>query len=158
MPRSPASETSRSNPSIVPRSGCTAQKSVTSYPQSALGETVTGLSHTPSTPSQVEVVQVLDDAPDVPVAVTVGVGEGPGVDLVEDAALPPRPCPGGGACLRPRRRFAHPGGSFCHCCLTIQQTPWGMPFLGISHAVVGGELLWSVTTRYWVGPANLSGP
>jgi hypothetical protein len=45
-------------------------------------------------PERGEMVEVGDDAGQVPYAVTVGVGEAARVDLVDDRRGPPRPLPG----------------------------------------------------------------
>ena len=73
----------------------------------------------PVHPQPLQVVEVVDDATQVTGAVAVGVGEGAGVDLIEDTGPPPRPPLRGGpgavvlGHVRTRRRGAKdscPGG------------------------------------------------
>ena len=99
-----------------------------------------------------EMVEVVDDPLDVSRPVTVAVGEGAGVDLIEDGALPPR--------LGPVVHFGvvhvgvvHVWGrGFQFCSKTQHTTSGGNGAFGVLHWLDGGLLVCSLTTRYWVGP------
>ena len=91
---------------------------------------------------------MVDDPGRSPAAVAVRVGERARIDLVEDAGLPPR-----GRRVQAWSKPGHqPVGNGCQWFTTTQHTPWGMWFIGNLHWVDGGELVCSLTTRYWVGP------
>ena len=104
-------------------------------------------------------VELVDDALEVADPVAVRIGERPRVDLVEDGGLPPRHVglevdrqPAAESVTRRQGRG----------CQSFTDDPahalGGMWFIGNLHWLDGGELVCSRTTRYSVGPENLSGP
>ena len=79
-----------------------------------------------------EMVEVVDDPPDVPGAVGVRVGERAGIDLIEDGGPPPR---------ERRRRSSHLWATVASCFMTTQHVTSGpRGFMGVWHWLDGGQV------------------